>query len=252
MGNVFILGAQSTGKTTIVNAIEEIFARPDGRIAAVSHGRKPRIIREVARNVLKTYNFTRHDITDSPARAFQLQKHILKAQFEAEQSTEDQAPDAWYITDRSGIDPIVYATIFVGEAAEQELFASSEWQALEQGMKQGMVFLCEAGTRWLFDDGTRLMPANEEKWMEVDQTFRRLLQARGIEYRVIPRELSDIAERVNMVTAAICLFRGTETSRATSEMEEACGRRGGGGRGGEKEGESKDSGTELNRGGRLN
>ena len=198
--NVFIIGAQSTGKTTIVDALEKIFAQPDTPTAALHQRQQPKIIREVARSVLKRFHFTRDDITNSPARALQLQKHILTAQYEAERETIDQSPGAWYITDRSGLDPIVYATMFVGDPAAQELLASDEWKTLEQGMKQGIVFLCEAGTRWLFDDGTRLMPDNEEKWMEVDRTFRQLLEARSIEYRVIPNKVHDLGERVRLVT----------------------------------------------------
>ena len=211
MKNIYIIGAQSTGKTTLVNALEHAFTQTDGPFAAENQGEKPKVIREVARNVLKTFNFTRDDITTSPTRALQLQKHILKAQFEAEKEAA-QPPNPWYIADRSGIDPIVYASMFVGEVAAQEMLASDEWCKLEECMKRGIVFLCEAGTRWLLDDGIRLMPENEEKWMEVDQTFRRLLEAREIDYQVVSNQVSDINERVKAVIEATCRHRAAKDS----------------------------------------
>ena len=204
MKNIFIIGAQSTGKTTIANTIEDAISHPDSPLSRACQGRKPTVIREVARNVLRTHDFTREDITTSPVRALQLQKHILQAQLEAETAASIHSPSSWYITDRSGIDPIVYASLFVGEAAEKELLASAAWNELERRMKEGLVFLCEAGTSWLTDDGTRLMPKSEEEWMEVDRAYRRLLEAEGIEYRVISRYLHDINERASLVTAALC------------------------------------------------
>ncbi|KAI4148015.1 MAG: hypothetical protein LQ340_005278 [Diploschistes diacapsis] len=208
MKNIYITGAQSTGKTTIVDALEEIFCSCSNAIACENETTKPIIIREVARNVLRTYNFTRDDITSSASRALQLQQHILKAQFEAEESASCQSPSSWYITDRSGMDPIVYASVFVGQAAAQELLASAQWHELERRMKEGIVFLCEAGTRWLVDDGTRLMPNNEEQWMEMDQTFRQLLEARQIDYIVIPKQLYEIGGRVRLVTETISRMKG--------------------------------------------
>jgi len=73
-------------------------------------------------------------------------------------------------------------------------------------MKQGLVVLCEAGCTWLVDDGTRLMPEDEEDWMRVDRGFRRLLEKRGIHYFVIPKEVTDLDERVQLVDGRIREF----------------------------------------------
>ena len=203
MRNVFVIGAQSTGKTTIVNELEKIIAEPRDPFPKTQRRQEPTIIREVARNVLETHGFTRDDITDSPDRSLQLQRHIMKAQYDAEMAATYKSRDAWFIADRSGIDPIVYAFMFVGEAAAEELLASADWHDLEQHMKDGIVCLCEAGTSWLVDDGTRLMPANEQAWMRVDSTFRQLLAARGIPYLVVPRHLEKLDARVNLIIEAL-------------------------------------------------
>ena len=85
---LYIIGAQSTGKTTLVNALEETFHRNEST-KAERDVTKPHIIREVARTVLREKHFSRHDIATSPSRALQLQKHILNAQFDAEMIASD-------------------------------------------------------------------------------------------------------------------------------------------------------------------
>jgi nicotinamide riboside kinase len=197
--NVYIIGAQCTGKTTLVNSLEEKFnssgcGQPGKQMA------KPIIIREVARAVLREKQFSRDDITNSPTRALQLQKYILETQVETEKAaSKSDHPSPWYICDRSGLDPIAYAHVFVGEEAADDMLASEAWQELERRMKAGIVILCEAGCSWLVDDGTRLMPDGMEDWMRVDNAFRKLLAAREINYTVCSRNLVSLADRVQLV-----------------------------------------------------
>ena len=200
--NLYVVGAQCTGKTTLVNALEAAYT-----VQSVDEAgeplQQPSIIREVARTVLKEKSFTREDITTSPSRALQLQTHILEAQLEAERSASNDTPPRWYICDRSGLDPIAYAQTFVGVEAADEMLASAAWMQLERRMKDGIVILCEAGCSWLVDDGTRLMPTGLEDWMRVDGAFRELLGARGIGYTGIPKDMVSLAERVELVKSAI-------------------------------------------------
>lgn len=189
--NIFVIGAQCTGKTTLVDALERHFAQ----VQAKAH--QPTIVREVARTVLQKHNFTRDDIISSPERALQLQQRILEAQFEAETTASN-----WYICDRSAIDPIVYAFLYASEPSATELFKSSMWGLLERNMKEGLVVVCETGCSWLVDDGTRLMPKDAEDWDRVDAMFRELLEARSIDYLVLPRSVQDLSERVDIILAA--------------------------------------------------
>jgi hypothetical protein len=94
---------------------------------------------------------------------------------------------------------VVYALLFVGEDAAEQLLSSPTYLALEDNMKRGLVFVCEAGCSWLIDDGTRLMPKDLAEWSHCDQVFRELLTRRGIEYHVIPRDLVDIHARLQLV-----------------------------------------------------
>jgi nicotinamide riboside kinase len=192
--NIFIIGAQCTGKTTLLNALKNHYAKEQ----LIT---QPTTISEVARTVIKELNFDREDIVASPDQSFLLQKAILQAQYKNEALLSDTTT-AWYISDRSGIDPIVYARYYVGVEQAKELLASPQWVFLEQQMKAGLVVLCEAGVQWLTDDGIRLMPKNRTDWTAFDQAFRALLEERGIRYIVIPSHMTDISNRATAVVEA--------------------------------------------------
>jgi nicotinamide riboside kinase len=199
MRNLYIIGPQSTGKTTLVNALEKTFEPDADKVTT----QQPLVIHEVARTVLKEKGFHRDDITTSPKRAFQLQQHILEAQYNAEITACASNKSSWFICDRSGLDPIVYTKCFVGPEAVEKLFASDAWRELEVRMKESIVVLCEAGCRWLVDDGVRLMPVDMEEWTRIDAAFRDLLQKRGIGYSIISKDMADIGTRVGYVQALI-------------------------------------------------
>ena len=198
MRNLYVIGPQCTGKTTLVNALEEAYAI-DTKLESENVTPQPAIVREVARTVLKEKGFSREDITTSPARAFELQKYILEAQFEAETTATTINSPSWYICDRSGLDPVVYTLLFVGANAAAEMLASKAWMELENRMKEGVVILCEAGCHWLTDDGTRLMPTSAEDWVRVDDAFRELLQARDIAFSLLSKDTVELSKRVEFV-----------------------------------------------------
>ena len=214
--NTFIVGAQSTGKTTLVSALGQLY-----NDAAQASTPGPIVISEVARNVLKELNIDRDDIANSAEKCLQLQYAILRAQLKAECAAN--LPNVWYISDRSGIDPIVYARLFVGHTASEELLQTPEWLALEHHMQEGLVFLCEAGCPWLVDDGTRLMPKDAGEWHRVDKAFRSLLDTRGIKFHVIPADLTAIEDRVAMVQGLMAStkldgsFNGVERRNGESQ-----------------------------------
>jgi nicotinamide riboside kinase len=188
--HIYIVGAQNTGKTTLVNALKAAFAKNTSEI-------QPRVIKEVARNVLIKHKFTAEDIKTSPSRAFQLQELILKAQFDAEREVLER--EGWFISDRSAIDPIVYARKYVTEEASIQLRQSMEWLQLKERMKDSVVIVCQAGADWLLDDGVRLMPENQEAWIEFHQLFCSCLDEWGLDYEVVPCTLIDIDKRVEFV-----------------------------------------------------
>lgn len=191
--NIYIIGAQSTGKTTLVAAlttyVEQFHVVPDATIA------RPKIISEVARGVLQRHHYTAEDIVSSKTRALELQRLILEAQCQAEEA----ACDEWYISDRSGLDPLVYARKYVGVEEALALTQGLAWQHLQQKMKRGLVIVCEAGGEWLIDDGVRLMPKDRDAWLQMHAAFCEMLSELDIEYHVLPASISSLAHRIEFV-----------------------------------------------------
>ncbi|KAL4724602.1 hypothetical protein ACLX1H_008044 [Fusarium chlamydosporum] len=174
--NIYIIGPQSTGKTTIIKKLQ---SELDHWPADPSVG-DPHIISEVARSVLTKHNFSAEDITSSPNRCIALQKLILEAQASAE--NEALQSSSWFISDRSGFDPLVYAKRYVSADAVASMQMELAWAQVKVRMANSIIVVCEAGTPWLTDDGVRLMPASDKEWMEVFQDFCGLLQETELDY----------------------------------------------------------------------
>ena len=191
--NIYIIGAQSTGKTTLVSALADYFAQSP--VHPNESSIKPKVLKEIARGILKRHGFTATDIVTSKTKAMELQRLILKAQSEAETALGDE----WYISDRSGLDALAYTRRYVGEQQEKELREGSNWQSVEKRMRGGLVVVCEAGSDWLIDDGVRLMPIDKEDWMQMHQLFCQLLEEIGIEYVVLPSHINSLTKRVAFV-----------------------------------------------------
>ena len=193
--NIYIIGAQSTGKTTLVTALGKYFAQNLDTEKLIS---QPHQLKEVARGVLQKHNFTASDITNSKSRALELQQLIIEAQASAESALRN----VWYIADRSALDAVAYARQYVGTAEARNLRTGAAWQEVENKMRAGVVILCEPGEAWLIDDGVRLMPQNYGEWFELHAHFMALLAECGIEHVVLPCSVSHLDERVNVVIAA--------------------------------------------------
>ncbi|KAL8800852.1 MAG: hypothetical protein Q9182_004872 [Xanthomendoza sp. 2 TL-2023] len=193
--SIYIIGAQSTGKTTLVTALGEYFAQDkDPRVDY----KPPQQLKEVARGVLKSHNFTASDIRNSKIRALELQRLIIEAQTKAEEAILNE----WYIADRSALDAVVYARQYVGAAEASSLQQGTLWHVIEDRMKAGVVILCAPGGQWLIDDGVRLMPEHEGEWFEIHSHFVDLLAECGIEYSMLPCSIMGLDERVQFVIDA--------------------------------------------------
>ncbi|CZT47009.1 uncharacterized protein RSE6_07532 [Rhynchosporium secalis] len=198
--NIYIVGAQCTGKTTLVKALEHYFSF-EGNLKIDDENliSRPQIITEVARSVLKQHSFIADDITSSPTRALALQKLILKAQVQAEAQASTTHQDTWFISDRSGADPIVYAKEYVSDVAANDLLSSPEWLEMKRGMEQSLVVVCEAGADWLIDDNVRLMPESKDAWTGFHQLFCACLDTWGVNYGVLPCAITAHQDRINFV-----------------------------------------------------
>lgn len=151
---IYIVGAQSKGKTTLVNALEA--SSDDGNLALDRHV----IIREVARTVSSKYDFNAHDISTNAKRCSTIQTLTMKTQCWHEENA--LRTGSWFISDRSGLDPIVYTERHVGPAFANEMMLMDEWKKLRDSLVRSLIFVCEITSAWLVDDGVRLMPTYRE------------------------------------------------------------------------------------------
>lgn len=193
--NIYIIGAQSTGKTTLVTALASYLEQSRSDLNDIVA--RPKVISEVARGVLQRHRYTAEDIVSSKTRALELQRLILEAQCEAEEAASNE----WYISDRSGLDPLVYARRYVGVDEMSALTQEPTWKHLEQKMRKGLVIVCEAGGEWLVDDGVRLMPQNRDAWLQMHTTFCETLNELDIVYHVLPASIKDPLQRIGFVLA---------------------------------------------------
>lgn len=160
---------------------------------------------EVARNVLRQYHFTREDIMSSPQKALELQQLILAAQY----NEETKGSGTTILSDRSGVDPIVYG-IQYGPAHSRELLeASFQWPVLRDKMRKSLVIVCPPQAEWFKDDGIRLM-ASQEEWEGTHLTFLQILKEYQIPFHTIPVDLVILQDRVDFAISVWRTFRMAE------------------------------------------
>jgi predicted ATPase len=181
--SIYVIGAQCTGKTTLVTELHDMIQHQVTQLHTIT---------EVAREVLKDHGFTRDDLY-RPLRAMQMQYLILEAQFRAENRSEGMI-----LSDRSGLDPLVYASKFGPPGQLASIMASPTWGNLKSRMQRSLVILCPPRADLLKDDGTRLME-NWDDWEYTHLLFQKLLADFNIRYHIIPESASSIPERVNFV-----------------------------------------------------
>ncbi|OSX61367.1 hypothetical protein POSPLADRAFT_1046788 [Postia placenta MAD-698-R-SB12] len=179
---VFILGPSSSGKTTLCNALVEDLGLD-----------RSRYVTEVARNVMKTHGFTRHD-TDT----FEMQHTIMMAQLRAEEAvlkrySENIDFPLDILSDRSAIDPAVYAgtSTAAGAAERQKRLLNDPAFRAVLPLYQKSTFVQD----WFEDDGVRSL---EDPRVYNTHLFA-VMEELGIPFVCIGEERKDIRDRVDFV-----------------------------------------------------
>ena len=113
MFRVFICGAQSTGKTTLLKTL----------VSERTQDLHP--VNEIARNIIAENGWQRKDFepTTRPATFYDLQVKILRAQSQIDEELCNQ--NRSYISDR-GLDPIIYCQMYLGEDWFQKIIRTKE------------------------------------------------------------------------------------------------------------------------------
>ncbi|KAI0200555.1 AAA domain-containing protein [Astrocystis sublimbata] len=188
--SIYIIGSESTGKTTLAKDVIKHFEK-------LTLSDPPGFIEEVARIVGMKHGFVGEDLLRSKDRAYKYQRLIIEGQFESEQS--ELQTRSWFISDRSAIDPIIYAKMHVSSEAADVLVSSARWREMKERMKGSLVIVCEAGVAWgMVNDGFRLM-SNHSEWLRTHHVFCDTLNSFGLEYHVLPLQVDSKDARLKFV-----------------------------------------------------
>ena len=199
--NIYIIGAQSTGKTTLISGLVTYFHNHSNITWGTLAVAKPCVLEEVARQVLMNCGCTGQTVSESKSQALQLQSLILKTQYEA----EDIIKDCWFISDRSGIDAIVYAKLYAGESEAEQLLNEEKWKEMEKRLQGSLIVVCEPVLSWLKEDGLRFMPEDRSARIElictIHELFCSFLNRLEFNHVILPKTVTNLEARVRFVTA---------------------------------------------------
>ena len=205
---ISVLGPSLSGKTTLCDAL-----------AATLHISPPMYIKEVARNVMKTHHFTRDDVD-----SYEMRHAIMEAQLSAERRAITSAAEQTgtgvrllVLSDRSAIDPCVYAaasTVPGAEVRSQKLLRHEGFRERLPFYRRSLFGKCRAHTtatksaqgvplavvlesvpEWMEDDGVRSLE-DPKKYGEV---LQHTLDELGIAYITLGEPVEDLIERVRYV-----------------------------------------------------
>ncbi|KAK7047003.1 AAA domain-containing protein [Favolaschia claudopus] len=173
---VYVVGPSSTGKTTLCDALAKRLGIEENRL-----------IKEVARTVIKELGLSRSDIG-----LLDMQKAIMLGHLKREQECEAET----YLSDRSAVDPIVYAIFTAANAQDavarkETLVSLPEFQEALPRYRQSLFILLGTVREWVVDDGFRHV-GDETKLLTI---FRDVLVELGIRYREIGSEMRFLPER---------------------------------------------------------
>jgi nicotinamide riboside kinase len=152
----------------------------------------PAVVKEVARHVMETQGYSRKDVG-----SLKMQQAILEAHLKEEKK-------GWgcpiQLSDRSAIDPIVYAVLTSPDENEAQrrreiLVNSPDFKNALPRYRRSTFILLAPVADWLKDDGVRLLE-HQARCFEV---FRQILVELGIPFLEIGAQMRFLEERVTMV-----------------------------------------------------
>jgi nicotinamide riboside kinase len=192
---IYVVGPQSTGKTTLVNALAEKL------------GHDLRVIKEVARQVMQEKGYTREDVdSDDRERRFSMQKDIFNAQLRAENKILDPETNACFLSDRSAIDPVVYLRHYSGHEESSRITSTSDWRRTRKryaDSERSLIVLLLPVMEFLVDDDIRYVPKSHQDWRGLATTFQTFMKEEGIPTIQMGEECFDIEERIAVVLEQI-------------------------------------------------
>jgi len=186
IAEIYIVGAASTGKTTLCRALLQKLGLEGTEF-----------ITETARSVMERDGFTRDDVGK-----LSMQVAIMKEQFLTEVKSREAAASSGRIllSDRSAVDAVVYAVVTAAGAEEAEerirsLTASRQFQSALPAYRNACFILLAPVPEWLEDDLIRMI----DKQDYCHEIFRTILNRLSIKFHEIGPEMKSLEERVKTI-----------------------------------------------------
>ncbi|XP_076077633.1 uncharacterized protein LOC143048073 [Mytilus galloprovincialis] len=147
MCRIYLSGAHSTGKTTILNDLKPFL--------------NVQFEEEIARGVIRKFGWKRDDFLPEtqPENFLKLNEEILRRQIQTDEENSLMFKD--FIADRC-IDPLIYVQKYIGDEASRklrELPGVFEWT---DRLKTALIFVVKPQKECIVDDEIRLSPKLEE------------------------------------------------------------------------------------------
>uniref|UniRef100_F6UXL6 NadR/Ttd14 AAA domain-containing protein n=2 Tax=Ciona intestinalis TaxID=7719 RepID=F6UXL6_CIOIN len=197
MKSVLISGAHSTGKTTLLNHLQQVQPKKLSKTPLMFSP-------EVARKFMAESGFN-----TETQQCKQMMKKInfliLDKQYEREQEMEIKMKDLGYneaicIYDRGVIDPICYLDMYVGEEAANKALSLSKVKEMITRMRdetQCIVFVIMPQEKFIEDDGIRVETSGIKELFNYDDIMTSYLDRMGVYYhRILEEDLFDRSEFV--------------------------------------------------------
>ncbi|KAF5370270.1 hypothetical protein D9758_006998 [Tetrapyrgos nigripes] len=185
---IYLVGPSSTGKTTLCRAL-----------AAKLKLDKASVISEVAREVLKSHNFTRDHVN-----LLRMQEAILEAHLKRESEVLGRTSAPLLLCDRSAIDPVAYAILGAkndndAEERKKILITSAAFQEALNRYRKSLFILFKPVEGWLVDDGVRSL----DNKIGCAEVFETVLEEFDIKFLKMGPDMTDLSERVQFAVDAI-------------------------------------------------
>jgi len=188
---IYIIGPQSTGKTTLVDAL------------AHTLGSEIPVVKEVARRVMQVKGYTREDVdSTNHDRRFSLQRDIFTAQIERENSFILSEKNISFLSDRSAIDPLVYLTHYASINDVCRITSTSDWRNTRSryaDTSKSLIILLLPVDEFLVDDNVRYVSKCYDDWHGLAGAFQGFMRAEKIPFIEIGNDCVKIEERVAVV-----------------------------------------------------
>ncbi|XP_028403013.1 uncharacterized protein LOC114525785 [Dendronephthya gigantea] len=173
MLRVFICGAHSSGKTTLLQSL------------LVEPGHDFHVVNEIARKILAKNRWQAEDFNPkiNPATFYEFQLQILRAQWHSD--VELCRQNTTYISDR-GLDPIIYCKMYLGEEWFRKIMNTKEAEECIKRHKASntLTVIIRPHRECIQEDGTRMVPKMEEL-VKFTEIFLEFFKEYDIQYEII-------------------------------------------------------------------